>query len=538
MNSIQMSPNFFICVAVTRPSSCQQLDCIEHYQLTYLLSVEQNVSDELRITATPESRERYTNTLVDSCNVVSLPEPTSWLIPNVSLSPECGPEYFRCRELLVETSEDGSESTVVFVPLKNGMLLLNIMLYETNNLTLEWQSFFADSSDCSPTVVFKTENKVFTVCINSVNNYIAVYELQVHRNGSLIYDVEFSVEPLTRVSIVNLSSSFVSNFVLKLSSQEHKVFFAIDNFIYVMDVSNPSQTKQYSEVPGCDRVHRVSLLVTSAGEQSLLAYCSDIYVCYDLINDNDWTYIHGYSIYGTPYLCPNGNYEVTFRIFNDTWRSLQFSVTNTKPMSLIIDELNVNVTSGVCFEVGNTTYFVWSDQQQNTISVFDFATQTHYPVASYECLSIDSPQLLLLANQYIVYDVDYTTYVLNAETNFSLIFNVSRSDSARVNDTLKTVLNISVPYYYYKNNGSTTSTDTVRTTNSPVNISTTVTTTAIPDITDSNLPTTSTVFPTTVNHNNIIIPTVTVIAGTVIIGILVSITIAISVIFLRKRQTR
>ena len=484
-------------VAVTRPSSCQQLDCIEHYQLTYLLSVEQNVTDELRITATPESRERYTNSLVDSCNVVSWPEPTSWLIPNVSLSPECGPEYFRCHELLVETSEDGSESTVVFVPLKNGMLLLNIMLYETNNLTLEWQSIFADSSDCSPTVVYKTENKVFTVCISSVNNYIAVYELQVHRNGSLIYDVEF-VEPLTRVSIVNLSSSFVSNFVLKLSSQEHKVFFAIDNFIYVMDVSNPSQTKRYSEVPGCDRVHRFSLLVTSTGGQSLLAYCSDIYAHYDTINYNDWTYIHAYSIYGTPYLCPNGNYEVTFRIFNDTWRSLQFSVTNTNPMSLIIDELNVNVTSGVCFEVGDTTYFVWSDQQQNTISVFDFATQTHYPVASYECLTTDCPQLLLLANQYIVYDMDYTTYVLNAVTNFSLILNVSRSDSAGVNDTLKTVVNISVPYYYY------------------------------------------TVFPTTVidNHNNVIVPTVTVIAGTVIIGTLVFITVAVSVMFLRKRQTR
>ena len=494
------------------------------------------MTDELRITATPESRERYTNSLVDSCNVVSWPEPTSWLIPNVSLSPECGPEYFRCRELLVETSEDGSESTVVFVPLKNGMLLLNIMLYDTNNLTLEWQSFFADSSDCSPTVVYEAQNKVFTVCISSVNNYIAVYELQVIWNGSLIYDVEF-VEPLTRVSIsVNLSSSFLSNFIFKLSSHEHKVFFAIDSTIYVMDVLNPSQTKPYPEVPGCGRVHRFSPLVTSTGEQSFLAYCGDIYAYYSTAYE-DWTCKHAYSIYGIPYLCPNRNYKVTF-FLNDTQRSLQFSVTNTNPM--IIDKLNVSVTSGICFEVGSTTYFVWSDQQQNAVSVFDFATQTHYPVASYECLTTDCPQLLLLANQYIVYDVDYATYVLNAVTNFSLIFNVSRSDSARVNDTLKTVVNISVPYYYYKNNGSTTATVTVHTTNSPVNISTTVTTTAIPDITDSNLSTTSTVFPTNINHNNIIIPTVTVIAGTLIImiGILVSITVAISVMFLRKRQTR
>ena len=114
------------------------------------------------------------------------------------------------------------------------------------------------------------------------------------------------------MTITNVSSSFLSNFVLKLSSKEHKVFFAIDSSIqYVMDVLNSSQTKQYSD--------QFSLLVTSTGEQcqSLLAYCSDIYAYYDTISYNDWTYIHAYSGYGTPYLCPNGNYEVTF-FLNDT----------------------------------------------------------------------------------------------------------------------------------------------------------------------------------------------------------------------------
>ena len=175
-----------------------------------------------------------------------------WLIPYVSLSPECGPEYFRCREVFVETSEDGEcESTVaVFVPLESGMLLLN-MWYDINNCTLDLQTEIASSSDCSPTVVYKTENKVFTVCISSVNNYIAVYEIQVHWNRSLIHDVVF-VGPLTRVSITNLAELYLSNFVLKLSSQEHKVFFAINSSLYVMDVSNPSQTKRYPELPGCD----------------------------------------------------------------------------------------------------------------------------------------------------------------------------------------------------------------------------------------------------------------------------------------------
>ena len=211
---------------------------------------------------------------------------------------------------------------------------------------------------------------------------------------------------MTRVSITNISNLYLSNFVLTFLSQEHKVFFTIDSSIYVMDVLNPSQTKRYpSELPGCDQVHSLSSV---SDEPLLLAYCSDRSIYYDTVY-GDWTRIQTYSTHGIPYLCPNRNYNVTF--FNDTRRSLQFSVATSNPM--IID--NVNVTSGICFEVGNTTYFVWLDQQQNTVSVFDFATQTHYSVASYECLTMDCPQLLLLANQYIVYDEDSITYVLNSE---------------------------------------------------------------------------------------------------------------------------
>ena len=93
---------------------------------------------------------------------------------------------------------------------------------------------------------------------------------------------------------------------------------------------------------------------------------------------------------------------------------------------------------------------------------------------------MDCPQLLLLANQYVVYDEDSITYVLNSETDFILIFNIS----TRASDILTIVLNISVPYYYAS--------------------------------------------------NNIIILTVTVVAGIVIIGVLVLITVAMSFLFLRK----
>ena len=295
----------------------------------------------LRITATPESRERYSNSAVDDKNVISWPEPMSFTVPDVSLSSKCGPEYFRCRDLLLlQLDLDDKESIAVFVPLENGILLLSPW-YNIITLTLEWQSFVVNSFDCSPTVVYEAQNKVFTVCISSVNNYIAVYEIQVHRNGSLIHEsnIEF-VGPLTRE---NLSSFYLSNFVLKLSSQEHKVFFAIDSSIYVMDVLNPYNTKQYSALPGCGRVYSLSLV---PGGSLLLAYCSDSSVYYDTVYE-EWIKSQTYSRHGIPYLCPNESYKVTF--FNNTQRSLQFSLTNSN--TIIVDNINVNVTSAFALKL-------------------------------------------------------------------------------------------------------------------------------------------------------------------------------------------
>ena len=46
-------------------------------------------------------------------------------IPNRSLSSECGDQYFRYQQLLVETLSIASEDVnIIFIPLENGVLLL------------------------------------------------------------------------------------------------------------------------------------------------------------------------------------------------------------------------------------------------------------------------------------------------------------------------------------------------------------------------------------------------------------------------------
>ncbi len=91
--------------------------------------------------------------------------------------------------------------------------------------------------------------------------------------------------------------------------------------------------------------------------------------------------------------------------------------------------INVNISSGICFETQNgRTYFAYSDVQTNNIVMYDFSTQNHYPVSTspHDCLrQLDCPQLLLLQSQYLVIRDSNHDLVLDTTTNFSLIFNIS-----------------------------------------------------------------------------------------------------------------
>ena len=385
--------------------SCQPLESASGSCLTFLV-VASNRENGVEITVFPD--ELHTG-LVDN---------RTYFIPDRSLPPECGAHYFHCQDLLVETvlPQDGGEMNVLFIPLKSGMAILSpLFTSEDGRLIEEWHTFVVDGPDCSPTVIYKVENGMFTLCINFTLQHIAVYEIQLHWNEKQVIDRAVFEGPLTRLSITNLSTSYISNFVLNVSSQVHKVYFAVDNTIYVMDVLDPTRTRKYYDLPQCQQIHKLTL----ADNYLLLAYCSDRYLYFSLLY-GDWTQLHTYSRYGIPYLCPNYNYKVTF--FNHTEGDfLKFTVTG----SVQNITYNISISSSICFEIENTTYFTWSDPQHNSVFVFDFDSGNHFPISPYECSSMDCPQLLLFKNQYIVVHSDVNVFVIDAENNFELILNIS-----------------------------------------------------------------------------------------------------------------
>ena len=390
------------------PVCCQYA---EDYELTLLAAIRSNESGLEVRTLFPEY---YSSSRASGWSDYDLePQMDLYFIPNHSLSSECGDQYFRCQKLLVVCApNDSGELSIIFVPPENGVLLLS---YWHNSTMIERSIFIVNSSNCSPTVFYNIDGKVYTVCINSYHLYVAVYEVQLNLSGLLtkLEGAEF-VEPL--VTGINLSSSQpLSNFI----NVDHMIFFAVGNTIIVMDILDKTQTHKYPELPECAQIHRL-ISITGTGNQKLLVYCIDGFITFDPVY-GDWTTgIQYFSSDGVPYLCPNNSYRATHFI-NGT---LQFSVRDVSINTIN----NVNISSGICFESQNRTHFAYSDQQHYNVNVYDFTTQNHYPVSPYDCSATphkDCPQLLFLENRYLVIRDSICNRILDTTMNFSLLINIS-----------------------------------------------------------------------------------------------------------------
>ena len=400
------------------PAYCQHT---EDYRLTFLLAIKNNENGLEIYTLFLENRRVSVEDSGASQWLDHELEPQMhFFFPGHSLSSWCGDQYFQCQELLVETlslQDNGGTFNIVCVPAENGILLLSNW-YDLNTMTMEWSHFIVKSSNCSPTVLYIVSRNVYImVCISSKDQYIAVYEVRLNLSGPMIENATL-LGPLIQINITNysLSTLRLSNFALV----EHMVYFAVDNTIIVMDVYNSTWTKQYPELPNCTQIHKLVPIIGEGNQQLLVAYCTDRYSYFDPVY-GDWTTIRTFSIYGVPYICPSDDYKVTLFINSEGEHVLQFSVRGLLPNII----RNVNISSGICFKYQNRTYFAYSDQQHNSVFVYNFITQKHYPVSPYDCSHLDCPPLLLLGDQYLIVRDTDRDLILDTKTNFSLITNIS-----------------------------------------------------------------------------------------------------------------
>ena len=181
------------------PAYCQHTEDMEDHRLTYLVTIKSNGSGlEIHIRLPGNQGNEGSRSQPDL-------ESQTHFIPNHSLSSECGDQYFRCQQLLVESLSIQNASgnvNIIFVPLEGAVLFLSYW-YDSDKMTLEMSNFTVTSSNCCPTVFFKFNDSIYTVCVNSYTGYFAVYEVQfhdiVHVNGSVIINATL-IGALTKIN--------------------------------------------------------------------------------------------------------------------------------------------------------------------------------------------------------------------------------------------------------------------------------------------------------------------------------------------------
>ena len=169
------------------PVYCQHT---EDYGLTFLLAIKNNESGLEVRTLFPENHGSVSNNHASQRPDYEL-EFQVQFIPGHSLSSECGGQYLRCQELLVETSflrGDGGVLNIVFIPLEKGILLLS--WYDSNIILTSTMEFNSSSSNCSTIVFYKISGNFYMVCISSYEYFaVYVYEIQLKLRGSVVEDM-------------------------------------------------------------------------------------------------------------------------------------------------------------------------------------------------------------------------------------------------------------------------------------------------------------------------------------------------------------
>lgn len=319
---------------------------------------------------------------------------------NLYLPPECGENFLRCKDLLVDSNELDENVTqfLSIIPVTRAVVILDI---HYNGSTLLLNSFHRVNQtirDCNPTAVLKVKQSYYTMCIKQ-KSYLTVLELNL--DPPLIQDAYFS-QPATdtfRFGNDHELSNFLSidlGSIIGLVGQSHQIVFIVRNFSYSFEPIH-AQTHHGPSIE-C-QPNRIEY----AGEGVVLAYCDDRSL---FINITNWqTKTAFYNDSGYPYLCPNYPHVQLSAIHNSsndvTFLKYQAVQTGQSIRREIPILGNGGLDANQCFGNG-TTYFAYSTS--DSVHIVDVMAEIDRNISSHRCLvpwcfSVIGGQYLIVQEQ-------------------------------------------------------------------------------------------------------------------------------------------
>lgn len=343
---------------------------------------------------------------------------TSDLASGHYLSPWCGMDLLRCRDLFVKRiSANKTDQYIVFAPLVSEILLIELV---HDGYSLKYEGFtiieLPYNYGCSPTTFFPIFHTIFAACINTESPLYTMFEIRLDHNS--LKDTILTV-PLIDFESIDPHPQ-LSNFVfasLDEDSGSQYVVFTLDSKVYAF-IPLDHTFYQLSFLESCGSVRRLEY----AGDSVLMAYCadSDIVEYYDL---DSYEVLNHTSTDrdGVPYLCPNRDKH--FSVFSTY---IQYGVWSTNSLENFLIPSEFNFNSGVCLgsesEV-NDTYFAYIDSLDG-VFVLDPKNARLGNLSQKACQNLCQP-LMTFHNRYLVFQEQFrgseNVIVVDMKNSFSRI---------------------------------------------------------------------------------------------------------------------
>ena len=338
-------------------------------------------------------------------------QPTNMLslsLDGYSVSSACGSHPSRCRELLIESTDTSSLTSVhiLLVPLEDGVQILELAYNGTsiNQLSLVAQHRLLFDSvngnhSCGPSLgVHKIGPDYFIPCIGTDHRY---YVCELILNSTAV--TQSTLQPCRQVnvnvSIVENGAGFSS--ISNIVAINESLVFLVQNTLYELFPSSSSNRPFTFALPTyCSSVDQ--LLISPQDEQNLLVYCRNRNVITYNLNLHSITRIEEAS--NIPYPCsPTAQYTVHL-----SQMQMEFGYKISKDGNAVIrvfesPTTSMNFHSGTCFESAGGDYLLVYTDRNFGAYLFNMTSESLWLIpATQGCSESDCELPLVYGNRYIV----------------------------------------------------------------------------------------------------------------------------------------
>ena len=349
---------------------------------------------------------------------------------------DCGEDHVRCKNHLVVKNTVNINSSILFVALRNSLLLANFVSNDTDLTLQDYHLINLTHFNCSPITSLEIARSVYTICLNLEQSYLSLFEIRLNTE---YLTRTIIVGPLARNYFELSASVGLSEFKYVELYHFYFIYFVYANYLYYFEPLEYTMDYVGDLHRNCSSVQELEY----AGDDILIAHCRNRAAVYYNLAYGYRTVYQTYAESGRPYVCTNLNTRMKI-VQRDGHIQINVGKGNTSNIQLMGEDF----VSGECFGDNRGFYFAYIDQTIGTF-VLDLATFNFTQLSNQSC-SITNQEckpVKVLNKQYLVVhelanDQDGTDLIkiFDSQNNFQMVTQLTSTSAHNTSLNIVTIL--------------------------------------------------------------------------------------------------